>query len=140
MNGVSRCWALFDASELSREDRDVFSFGSRISAHLGYKDDTDEVFDGEITGQRVLLDREGPALYEAAGMGLLQRLGHAAGFRRFERKTPSEATGDILSGRGLEGEVERFGAKADCREGGEKKDLELVLEKRYGKASALAQR
>jgi uncharacterized protein involved in type VI secretion and phage assembly len=76
-----------------------------MSVHLGYKDDTQEVFSGEITGASISLPETGPSRYRVTASSCLQSLGHGVRNRVFENKTPSQAIKDILSRYGLQEEA-----------------------------------
>jgi phage protein D len=134
LNGVSRCSIVFDAGGLQPQIKDFPGFGSSLSVQLGYKDDLDEVFNGDLTARRLTLSEYGEARYELTGSGVLHRLDHGQRLRVFERKSYSRAVGDILDEYGLRGEVESFGPDLDYWEGGPRTDLDLIvsLAGRYG--------
>lgn len=50
LNSVGQCTLLFDISAEKLLELETFNLESQISVHLGYKDDVEEVFEGEITG------------------------------------------------------------------------------------------
>ena len=52
LNKISTCFIRFDFAGLTEADFNNFAFESRVSIHLGYKDEMSAVFDGEITDIR----------------------------------------------------------------------------------------
>ncbi|MBR0098243.1 MAG: hypothetical protein IJP90_00815, partial [Treponema sp.] len=49
LDGVGACTLEFDTSAVRIAESGTFSFESVVSVHLGYKDDCEEVFAGEVT-------------------------------------------------------------------------------------------
>jgi len=96
MNGSGECVITFDYQDLGKENTKTFPFDSNLSVHLGYKDDTDEVFTGEITGVEISLPEHGTSLFTVRTSPLMQRLNHAKRNRVFENKSPSQAVSDII--------------------------------------------
>jgi phage protein D len=135
LNGVSRCNVTFDCGEIKLQNDRTIGLGSWITVQMGYKDDTDEVFDGEIVARRVKRRAWGSAEFEITGVNTLQRLGHGVRNRRFEKKSYSQAITEIVEKHGLRADTESFGRKIEHWEGGPRTDLDLVLElaRRYGR-------
>ncbi|GHV58258.1 hypothetical protein AGMMS49579_25430 [Spirochaetia bacterium] len=127
LNGISECVISFDSSEQKLQNDNLTGFESLISIHLGYKDDMNEVFSGEITGRTIVLPEFGTEHFIVTGSSTLHRLGHALHSRVFERKSPSEAIQRLVSFYDLQGEIDAFGRTIDYWEGGERTDLDLVL-------------
>ena len=50
LNSIGTASLVFDLPATDFDNDDVFSEGSEVSVHLGYKDDVEEVFSGEVTG------------------------------------------------------------------------------------------
>ena len=50
LNSIGTASLVFGMSASDFDNDDVFCGGSEVSVHLGYKDDVEEVFSGEVTG------------------------------------------------------------------------------------------
>ena len=50
LNSIGTASFVFGMSAPDFDNDDVFSEGSDVSVHPGYKDDVEEVFSGEVTG------------------------------------------------------------------------------------------
>jgi phage protein D len=135
LNGISRVDLAFDRAEMTKEDAESFVLGGRLVIHLGYKDDTREVFSGDVEGLGVLLREHEPEIFKVQAAGGLARLDHGVRNRSFEGKSPSGAIQQILESYNLKADVEGFGAAIPYWEGGQRKDLDLVLylAGRYGR-------
>ncbi|MDR0320537.1 MAG: hypothetical protein LBI28_03470 [Treponema sp.] len=135
LNKISECSIVFDWQDLGDENAKTFSFNASLSVHLGYKDDMNEVFSGEITAQKIYHSEHGSSLYIVTASSLLQQLNHAKHKRTFENKTPSQAINDILSQYDLQVDCDSFGPSKPYWEGGAQTDWKLILNlaKRYGK-------
>ena len=134
LNKVGKCRICFDRTELTEADIKNFTLGSRVSVHLGYKDDLNEVFDGEITVKYVRYEPNNQAVFEVTVLSCLHRLNHGSHCRSFERKTPSQAVKEILALYNLRADCDDFGREFpfwSC----EKTDLEhiLALAGKYGR-------
>jgi hypothetical protein len=136
MDGVGQCKITFDYSELAGEDvMETFPYYTKVSVHMGYKDDTREVFNGEITGVDTRLKTYASSLFSVTASSLLHRLSKETHTRILDNKTPSQAIEHILGLYDLKSDCASFGPKREHWEGGQKTDLELVLDlsKKYGK-------
>ena len=56
LNGVGTFELYFNATGNDLLDSETFSLTSHVSIHLGYKDDAEKVFDGEVTSFEESLD------------------------------------------------------------------------------------
>ena len=136
MNGIGQCVISFDNYELKQEDKKSFGYDMRLSIHMGYKDNTKEVFNGEITEKTINLTEYGIELYKITASSFLWRLDHGEHSRDFVNKTPSQAIKDILSKYNIQSDCDNFGPNRKHWEGRMNiSDLDLVLglAKRYGK-------
>jgi len=134
LNKVGECTVTFDYTDLSNEDTTAFPYDVRLSVLMGYKDDMNEVFDGEIT--KIAIDHnEGSSLFSVTAMPCFQRLGHGSHNRSYENKTPSQIIKDILSRYDLQAECDSFGVEIPYWNQRDKSDMDAVLylAKRYGK-------
>ena len=87
----------------------TFTIGSEVSIHLGYKDDVQEVFAGEVTGFAPWLDEYSAPLMEVKMHSKLHRLNKGTRCASFEHKTPVGIIRDIVQGYNLNADVEEFG-------------------------------
>ena len=135
LNGISTFSLFFDTTDAKIRDLGVISLESEISIHLGYKDDIEEVFSGEVTGFRVVLPEYGTEKLEVTGCNILHRLAHATHIRSFEEKSPSEIVKGIIEGYSIQAEVEDFGVAQDFKSENAKTDFDYIYDiaKAYGK-------
>ena len=110
LNGISSFSMLFDTSAVKLLDKKVLSLESQISIHLGYKDDVDEVFDGEILGFRTVLPEYGVEQLEVYGCNSLHRLNHGSHWRSYEEKKPDEIVKALVDGYSLKAKIDSFGS------------------------------
>ena len=100
---------LFGSSPLDFCNDGTFTIGSEVSIHLGYKDDVQEVFAGEVTGFAPRLDEYSAPLMEVKMHSKLHRLDKGTRCASFEHKTPAGIIRDIVQGYNLNADVEEFG-------------------------------
>ena len=100
---------LFDISSADFGKDGAFAIGSEVSIHLGYKDDVQEVFAGEVTGFAPRLDEYSAPLMEIKMHSKLHRLNKGTRCASFEHKTPAGIIRDIVQGYNLKADVEDFG-------------------------------
>ena len=100
---------LFGSSPLDFCNDGTFTIGSEVSIHLGYKDDVQEVFAGEVTGFAPRLDEYSAPLMEVKMHSKLHRLNKGTRCASFEHKTPAGIIRDIVQGYNLNADVEEFG-------------------------------
>ena len=100
---------LFGSSPLDFCNDGTFTIGSEVSIHLGYKDDVQEVFAGEVTGFAPRLDEYSAPLMEVKMHLNLHRLNKGTRCASFEHKTPAGIIRDIVQGYNLNADVEEFG-------------------------------
>ena len=100
---------LFGSSPLDFCNDGTFTIGSEVLIHLGYKDDVQEVFAGEVTGFAPRLDEYSAPLMEVKIHSKLHRLNKGTRCASFEHKTPAGIIRDIVQGYNLNADVEDFG-------------------------------
>jgi hypothetical protein len=110
LNGISNFTLTFETGGVDIWKKGGFSHGSEVSIHLGYKDDVEEVFFGEVTRVSRIGPENNTETLEISGHSVLHNLKHAARCRSFENKTPPQVIKTILDGYGLKAEVDDFGA------------------------------
>jgi hypothetical protein len=135
LDGISKFSILFDTSEVQIRDLGLFSLESEISIHLGYKDDIEEVFSGEVLRFREILNTYRSSLLEVTGSNILHKFIHASRFRNFEGKSPSDIIKGLADSYSLKSEVEDFGASSDFLTEEGQSDYEYLLKtaNAYGK-------
>lgn len=135
LNGISSVSLLFDTSAVKIRDKGVIAPESTISVHLGYKDDVDEVFDGEVLGFRAILAEYGTEQLEVIGANALHKLAHGSRYRSFEEKTPSDAIKAVFDTYSLQTKMDSFGSVRPFFSQQGQTDLDFVLSiaGRYGK-------
>lgn len=109
LNGPSTFSMLFDTTAVKIRDKKMISLESQISIHLGYKDDVDEVFDGEVLGFRAILPEYGVEQLEVYGSCALHRLDHGPHWRSYEEKKPDEIAKALIDGYSLKSKIDTFG-------------------------------
>ena len=109
MNGIGECAITFYNQDLEQDDKKTFSYDSKVSVELGYKDNTSKVFIGEIIKKNIDLSEHGSGTFSVTASSYLQRLDHGIHKRVFTNKTPSQAVQDILSNYDLKTETDSFG-------------------------------
>ena len=126
---------LFGSSPLDFCNDGTFTIGSEVSIHLGYKDDVQEVFAGEVTGFAPRLDEYSAPLMEVKMHSKLHRLNKGTRCASFEHKTPAGIIRDIVQGYNLNADVEDFGPEYSYIEQSSYTDhgYILYLAGKYGK-------
>lgn len=135
LNGVGKCVLLFDTSAEKLLELGSFSLESQISVHLGYKDDVEEVFSGEITGFKGLFKEFGHEMCEVVCSNVLYKLAHGSHYTSYENKTCSDVAKEIIEGYSLTADVDSFGASFEFDSVHSMTDLEYIQYccKKYGK-------
>ncbi len=113
LNGISSFSLTFDTTETKVADKGLLSLESQLAIHLGYKDDVDEVFSGEILEMKAQGPEYGTEQLEVSGYNVLHKLTHGEHTRSFEEKTPSDIIKGLIDGYSLKAEVDDFGAAGE---------------------------
>ena len=126
---------LFGSSPADFCNDGTFTIGSEVSIHLGYKDDVQEVFAGEVTGFAPRLDEYSAPLMEVKIHSKLHRLNKGTRCASFEHKTPAGIIRDIVQGYNLNADVEEFGPEYNYIEQKNFTDYSYImyLAGKYGK-------
>jgi hypothetical protein len=127
LNGVSGFSLVFDAAEVPVRDRGALTLGSRVSVHLGYKDDVEEVFAGDVLGFRAAFPEFGAARLEVTGCNVLYMLAREEHSRSFEEKTPADIIRALIKEYSLQAEVEDFGSAVPFSAARGETDFELIM-------------
>ena len=127
---------LFGSSPADFCNDGTFTIGSEVSIHLGYKDDVQEVFAGEVTGFAPRLNEYSSPLMEVKIHSKLRRLERGTKCASFEHKTPAGIIRDIVQGYNLNADVEEFGPEYSYIEQSSYTDhgYILYLAGKYGKS------
>ena len=110
LNGTGRFSIVFDAAPAKIQEKGHIALGSELSIWLGYKDDAQEVFSGNVLGFRGIFQEAGLEQLEVSGCNALHKLNHASRFRSFENKRPSEAIKGLIEAYSLKAEAQDFGS------------------------------
>ncbi|WP_245535685.1 phage late control D family protein [Treponema succinifaciens] len=136
LNSIGTASLVFDLPATDFDNDDVFSEGSEVSVHLGYKDDVEEVFSGEVTGFVPRFGEYGAPQMEVQIETKLHRLDKGIRAKAFESKTTAQIIKEIITNHNLKAEVEEFGPKHNYTEQRNITDYDYItqLACKYGKA------
>ena len=136
LNSIGTASLVFDLPATDFDNDDVFSEGSEVSVHLGYKDDVEEVFNGEVTGFAPRFGEYGTPQMEVQIETKLHRLDKGIRSKAFESKTTAQIIKEIITNHNLKAEVEEFGPKHNYTEQRNITDYDYItqLACKYGKA------
>ena len=136
LSSIGTASLVFGMSAPDFDNDDVFSEGSEVSVHLGYKDDVEEVFSGEVTGFVPRFGEYGAPQMEVQIETKLHRLDKGIRSRAFESKTTAQIIKEIITNHNLKAEVEEFGPKHNYTEQRNITDYDYItqLACKYGKA------
>jgi len=127
LNGIASFSLLFDTAEVKIQEKGLISFGSEVSIHLGYKDDVEEVFRGEVLEFCSLFPEKGVEQLEITGSSVLHKLEHGMRYRSYENKTPDEIMKGILESYSLKGEIEGISVSHEFESEENMSDYDYVL-------------
>jgi phage protein D len=128
LNGISEFYIVFDTAEVKVREKGLFSFESEISIHLGYKDDVEEAFRGEVLGFRGIYPENGVEQLEVRGSSVLHKLEHGMRYLSYENKTPSEIIKGILESYSLKAEVDDINVAHEFQSEENMTDYEYLTE------------
>ena len=136
LNSIGTASLVFDLPATDFDNDDEFSEGSEVSVHLGYKDDVEEVFSGEVTGFVPRVGEYGAPQMEVQIETKLHRLDKGIRSKAFESKTTAQIIKEIITNHNLKAEVEEFGPKHNYTEQRNITDYDYItqLACKYGKA------
>ena len=135
LNGVGTGVLEFDSSMIKIRDSGTFSLESYVSVHLGYKDDCEQVFAGEVTEFKGDFSEYGHERVKVVCKNCLHKLQNALQSLSFEAKSPAAVLKERLGVYGLKGEIEDFGAVRNYFVESGLSDYEYLLQtaRKYGK-------
>jgi murein DD-endopeptidase MepM/ murein hydrolase activator NlpD len=135
LNGISSFHLVFDTAYTKLADKDLISLESEISIHLGYKDDVEEVFVGDVLRKQAGCSEYGTEQYEVSGCNVLHRLKHGEHSAHYEKMTPSAIIKKMIESFSLKANIEDFGVEAEfsSNDGCSAYDYLMYAATRYGK-------
>jgi phage protein D len=135
LNDISTFTLTFDTSEVKLYDKGLIKLESEVSIHLGYKDDVEEVFSGEVVEFQEILPEQGTDTFEVTGCNVLHKLAHGFQTRNYEEKSVSDIFKGMIESYGLKAEVEDFGSVQAFSAEDKQSDYEYILKNAnaYGK-------
>jgi hypothetical protein len=135
LNGIGTFSLVFNMAENKIKEAGFIGGGSRLSIYLGYKDDVEEVFSGEVREFYGFYPEMGGEYVEVIGNNVLYKLHHSSHFRSFEGKAPSEVIRGVIDAYSLKAEVEDFGTPKLFQPEEEMTDYEYLMgqARAYGK-------
>jgi len=135
LNGTGAFSMVFDSAETKVMDKELISLESEVSIHLGYKDDVQEVFFGEVTMLKAVLRENSSEQLEVTGFSFLYKLATASHFRSFEGKKPSDVIKGMLDSYSLKAKVDDFGVPRDFQSEEKRSDYKYLINmaSMYGK-------
>jgi murein DD-endopeptidase MepM/ murein hydrolase activator NlpD len=113
LNGISSFYLLFDNAHTNIADKDLISLESEVSIHLGYKDDIEEVFCGEVLKTKSFCHEYGTEQFEVSGRNVLHKLSHGEHTKHYEKMSPSDIIKKMIESFSLKAKVEDFGTVAE---------------------------
>ena len=135
LNSIGTASLVFGMSAPDFDNDDAFCEGSEVSVHLGYKDDVEEVFSGEVTGFAPRFGEYGAPRMEVQIETKLHRLDKGICSKSFESKTTSQIIKEIITKHNLKAVVEKFGPMHNYTEQRNITDYDYItqLAYKYGK-------
>lgn len=109
LNNVGTATLEFDSSVTKIRDKGTFSLESKVSIHLGYKDDCEEVFIGEVTDFDIQLNEYGHEQLVVTCSNCLYKLKNATQSLSFESKALSDILSEMIQNYSLTAQIDAFG-------------------------------
>ena len=135
LNGIGTCTLKFDTSAEKLLEAGTFNLESKISVHLGYKDDVEEVFSGEITGFKGEFKEFGNEKCEVLCSNAIHKFNHAIHCNSYENKSCSEHIKEMIEKYSLKADIDDFGSAFEYEGYNSITDLDFIEEccRRFGK-------
>jgi phage protein D len=135
LNGISSFSLLFDNSDAKISGKKLISLESEISIHLGYKDDVEEVFVGDVLSLNIIESENSAEQFEVSGCNVLHRLNLGEHHKHYENMSPSDIIKKMINYFSLKAKVEDFGLATDfsSQDALTAYDYLLLNATRYGK-------
>ncbi|WP_296855855.1 phage late control D family protein [Treponema sp.] len=135
LNGVGACTLEFDTSAVKIAESGTFSLESEVSVHMGYKDDCEQVFSGEVTDFETQCNEYGHEQLLITCRNCLHKMQNTNKSTSFESKRLSDILKGIVDTYSLQSEIDDFGATKDYQVELRTTDFDFLMEsaKKYGK-------
>lgn len=135
LDAVGYCTLEFDTSMFKVADAGTIILGSEVAVHMGYKDDCDQVFVGDVTDFETQYNEYGHEQLLITVKNCLHRLENSIRALTFESKSPSDIINEILDSCSISGEIDSFGVSKSFTAQIQKSDYEYVKNyaEKYGK-------
>jgi phage protein D len=129
LDGMPCAVITFDYTNKELKYETDFSMESEVTITLGYKDDMQEVFSGEITKRGIHLMEYGEQTFDVKVSSYMQRLKHGKHCTAWENKTASQTVKALLEKYGLSAECDDFGAEQPYVEQSNMTDYDFLFQK-----------
>lgn len=135
LNDVGACILEFDTSAVKIAEKGTFTLESVVSVHMGYKDDCEQVFSGEVTDFEVQCNEYGHEQLLITCRNCLYKMQNAHKSTSFESKRLSDILRGIVDSYSLQSEIDDFGATKDYQVELCATDFDFLIEnaRKYGK-------
>ena len=135
LNDVGACILEFDSSAVKIAENGTFTLDSVVSVHMGYKDDCEQVFSGEVTDFEVQCNEYGHVQLLVTCRNCLYKMQNAHKSTSFESKRLSDILRGIVDSYSLQSEIDDFGATKDYQVELCATDFDFLIEsaRKYGK-------
>jgi phage protein D len=135
VDGIGFCTLVFDSSAVKIAETGTFSLESEVSVHLGYKDDCDQVFVGEVTDFDIQCNEYGNEQTIITCRNCLYKLENAHKAVSFESKNISDALKELIDSYSIKSDIDTFGPTKTYFSEIHTNDLKFILQnaKNYGK-------
>lgn len=135
LNDVGACILEFDSSAVKIAENGTFTLDSVVSVHMGYKDDCEQVFSGEVTDFEVQCNEYGHVQLLVTCRNCLYKMQNAHKSTSFESKRLSDILRGIVDSYSLQSEIDDFGATKDYQIELCATDFDFLIEsaRKYGK-------
>ena len=136
LNNIGTASLEFDSSAVKIRDSGTFSLESEVSIHLGYKDDCELVFTGEVTGFNIQLNEYGHEQLVVTCSNCLYKLKNAVQSLSFESKALSDILQEIIDNYSLSAQIDSFGTTKSFTVENLTTDYDYLMKaaKTYGKS------
>ena len=128
LDGVGFCSLVFDNSAVKIAESGTFLLESEVSVHLGYKDDCEQVFFGEVTDFEMQCNEYGNEQVVITCRNCLYKLQNAHKLMSFESKRISEILKEIVSSYSLQSDIDDFGAVKEYQAELSTTDFDFLME------------
>lgn len=135
LNDVGMATLLFDTSYTKVRQTGIFSLESEVSIHLGYKDDCEQVFVGDVTEFIPEFNEYGHEQLKVVCKNCLYKLQNAHRALSFESKLLSDVLKERLDVYKIKSDIDSFGTTKNYFVESQITDFDFIMESasKYGK-------